>query len=143
MAGFLGGLGLVGAAACSTGPDVCSTVACPDGLNIVIEGNLQPGMSYEVEVSTETPLPETVPIMRCTLTVDGRGGRALRCSSELRHSESDGIHFVDRLPSVHVRVSKATTTLAEQSFTPMYVTREPNGPGCGTCTSAAVTISVP
>ena len=132
---------MVDAAACSSGPEVCSTIGCSDGLDVTIEGNLQASMNYEIDVSTDPSTPDGASIMHCTLTFNG--GVEVKCDSALRHWESGGsIHFADRLPNVHVRVSTAMTTIAEKSFTPTYVTTEPNGPGCGTCSHAAVSLNV-
>jgi hypothetical protein len=47
------------------------------------------------------------------------------------------------VPNVYVVISTGGSTVKEEKFDILYATREPNGPGCGTCTNASITVNVP
>ena len=123
----------------------CTTQGCPQGLSITFEGNFTAGATYDVVVSVVTATPETVPIATCTLVASDGGAAQLLCGSMEAHSEQPNILRIEdtTLSKVLVSVSMGGTTVAEQTFEPAYTTREINGAGCGTCTSAAIQMMIP
>lgn len=53
-----------------------------------------------------------------------------------------GVHLTDAPTSVTVTIKRDDAMLATQTFTPSYVTTQPNGPDCEpTCTQANATMS--
>jgi hypothetical protein len=123
----------------------CTAIGCYQGLSITFGGNFTQSATYDVVVSVVTTTPETVPIATCTLVASDGGAAHLLCESQELHLEqSNTLRFDDTtLTKVLVSVSMGGTTVAEQTFEPAYTTREINGPGCGTCTSAAIQMTIP
>jgi hypothetical protein len=144
-----GTLGVLVAALLSAVPacdKTCGLVGLPpEGLSITFEGNFSSAATFDIVVSVVTATPETVPIARCTLVASDGGSVQLSCSSQEAHSESSNTLRIEdnSLPKVLVTVSTGGNTVAEQTFEPVYRTREVNGPGCGTSTSAAIQLTIP
>ncbi|HZL19511.1 MAG TPA: hypothetical protein VFG23_17380 [Polyangia bacterium] len=123
----------------------CGLVGCAQGLSITFDANFNQAATYDVVVSVVTATPETVPIATCTLVASDGGGAQLLCGSQEAHSEqSNTLRIEDTtLAKVLVSVSLGGNTVAEQTFEPAYTTAEINGPGCGTCTSASIQMTIP
>jgi hypothetical protein len=123
----------------------CGLVGCARGLSITFDANFSQAATYDVVVSVVTATPETVPIVTCTLVASGGDGAQLLCASQEAHSELSNTLRIDdtTLSKILVSVSMGGNTVAEQTFEPVYNTGEINGPGCGTCTSATVQMTIP
>jgi len=113
--------------ACGNGVDTdraCTTMGCANGF-----------------VTAALPLPKTVPQSTC-VAADVTLGTT---GSELQPSEQSlyEVRFSDTYPkTVTITVSRDSTKLAEQSFTPEYATLRPNGPDCEpTCKYASATLA--
>jgi hypothetical protein len=121
----------------------CNLVGCSRGLTISLYGDVAPG-SYTVDVAVVTPLPEVVRLMTCSVSVVQPNQWRMSCSSSLQHAEF-GTYVVidDFLKNVLVTVSAGDRKLTEQRFEPVYEAREVWGPGCGTCTAAAIHVLLP
>jgi hypothetical protein len=123
----------------------CGTVGCAQGLSIDFDANFSQAATYQVVVSVVTATPETVPIATCTLVASDGGGVQLLCDSMEIHSELSNTLRIDdmTLSKILVSVSVGGNTVTEQTFEPVYKAAEINGPGCGTCTSATVQMTIP
>jgi hypothetical protein len=135
-------LGLLG---CDVG-HTCTLVGCLDGLNIQLDGKFETGKAYQLDISTITTTPEIVPFMRCSVARLTENNWDLRCNSAFPHSEVLGNRIQIRtteFTKLKVVVSSSGMTLGEQTLDAGYTSKEINGPGCGVCTSALVSVTVP
>jgi hypothetical protein len=123
----------------------CSAIACLEGLSITFDGSFAEGTTYDMVVSVVTATPETVQIATCTLSASDGGAAQLLCGSPEAHTELGNTIRIDdiTLSKVIVSVSTGGNTVAEQTFQPAYTSGESGGPGCGTCTSAAIHMTIP
>jgi len=98
-----------------------------------------------VTVSNVTATPETIPVATCTAGVAAGGSTQLFCDSQLSHSESGStLQFQGtELKKLLITVSSNGMTLVNRTEDVAYTSREINGPGCGVCTSASLTVTVP
>lgn len=122
---------------------VCSLIGCSEGLLITFDGSFGSNKTYDITVSDVTT-DEVVPILGCTLVAgDGTNG-TLRCSSVHPHSEQGStVSLRDPQPSrLDIKVSVDGVQIADKQFDVAFKTVELNGPGCGTCTNASVTMSL-
>jgi hypothetical protein len=138
------GLSAVAGGACSS--LTCAAVACLEGLVVHLDGDFEPG-TFDVALIEDGPAG-SAQFMTCSLSVaaaDAGAARQLLCSSAVDHSELGTMIQIrrDDVDGLTVVVSSSGTEIGRQSFQPAYMTREINGPGCGTCTSAAVHVTVP
>ncbi|MBX3193201.1 MAG: hypothetical protein KF819_39825 [Labilithrix sp.] len=123
------------------GDRACTAIGCTDGLGISVTApaGWKAGryvFTVTADGSTQTcegslPLPSCgSPGLLCKgqdgVAQIGESGCALPAA---QHSFSD-IHFSSTPAQVNVHVARDGVVLAEQSFTPSYVTSQPNGPGC-------------
>ncbi|MES1165783.1 MAG: hypothetical protein ABUR63_08500, partial [Verrucomicrobiota bacterium] len=84
--------------------------------------------------------------MACSMTpsVDGGGpGQTLACTSRLPHVEQSKVLRLTEFEDTPVTITTSVggSPVKTETFHPVYKTAEINGPGCGTCTQAALTIS--
>lgn len=143
LAVLLGVAALVGNAGC--GEHECGLVGCANGLTVTFDGNYEAGATYTANVSGGTSGLDIAVELACAIEPAAPGGHRAVCTSALPHYE---VANSTRLPqtdltSVRIAVSKDGATLGAQTFQPTYVAREINGPGCGVCTSAAVSVTIP
>jgi len=122
----------------------CNAIGCLDGLVLAFDG-LVAGTTYQVTVSQVTATPETIPVATCTAVVAANGSPQLSCSSERPHTESSNtLQFHDtELTKLVITVSSNGMTLVNQAADVSYTSSEINGPGCGVCTQASVSVTVP
>jgi hypothetical protein len=122
----------------------CGEIGCDNGLTVVFRGG-NAGSTYRLEVASVTPLPETVPFVRCFLEVLAANSNRLSCSSAELHREFAGRLVINDLglKNVLVSVFLSDQPLTQQQFQIVYATSEVNGPGCGTCTHASIEVSIP
>ena len=134
----------VGALACD---HACGLIGCRQGLLITLDDTFEKGKTYDVVISELTTTPETVPLVTCIYVVPSETTAVptLSCTSTLAHAElGSTIQVRDWMPAhISVKVSSGGAVLAEKTIDPKFVGKELNGPGCGTCTNAAVTMSLP
>lgn len=141
---LLGVLLLLGPLGCEQDERACTAMACAEqGLTINLDVPKRAAI-YHIVVSGDNGTSEPNELVSCTMSVEASGARTTQCTPEQGPSELDSsINVRDSTPKrVHVVVTEGTTTVADESLTPTYVDKEINGPGCGTCTYAAVTITV-
>jgi hypothetical protein len=135
------GLGLAG---CQSG--TCTLIGCREGLLITFDGSFEPNKTYDIVVSDVTTA-ESVRLLACTLTppADSSLATTLECASVSPHSEQGGtVSLRDVQPArLDIKVSVGGTQIADKQFDVAFKTVELNGPGCGTCTSASLTMSLP
>jgi hypothetical protein len=117
----------------------CTLIGSLNGLLITFDDSFTVGKTFDVTISEVTQTPEIVPVMNCTLTPPD-----IACASGLFHAEQfGGVVIADDKPSrLDIAVSSNGMKLAEKQFDVVFTTKEPNGPGCGTATSATVTMSL-
>ena len=132
----------LGAGSCQHG---CTLIGCLDGLRISLESAVPPSTTLQIDIAMITPLPETLHVMSCILTPGAGSEEGLLCNSSRLHGEEGRtIHFGgDEIKRFTVTISREGTKLSEQTFDAPYTTTEPNGPGCGACTSATVHVPLP
>jgi hypothetical protein len=137
-------LSTIGGGACLS--RTCSGIACLEGLVVHLDGDFEPGDTFDVAL-LEDGAAGSAQFMTCSLSIPASGPSAAQvsCSSPVEHSELGTMIQIrgDHIASLIVVVSSSGTELGRQSFQPEYTTREINGPGCGTCTSAAVHVTMP
>ena len=127
-------------------PQKCGAVGCLRGVNIHFEGTFQPGKTYAIQISELTPTPEVVPIMKCSLTGAAAGATPeLLCSSAQMHATFATQVQIDDvvLHQLRIAISADGTPVGQQDYPVLYASREINGPGCGTCTTAGITVALP
>lgn len=123
----------------------CATIACLEGLTISLDGNIDSSATLQVDITMQTPGGPS-PVMTCTLSPTGDGGGPpLTCNSSLPHSVLGRTIWIqsNSLRDLTVSVSSSGAVLTQKTFTPAYATREIGGPGCGKCTSASMSITIP
>jgi hypothetical protein len=140
---------LVLLAGCETQSKVCSLIGCVDGFSVAFQpadGAWRPGR-YLVQVTADgvtgacevnLPLPAcTTPGATCTGQRAWSLGESGCALPPAQHSLT-GVAFSGTTPaSVAITVSRDGRQLAAGSFSPAYVTSQPNGPGCEpTCRTA-------
>ena len=138
---------LTGLAACE---HVCPVGGCLPGLVVGFDDSFTPGQTYDLTLSEVTTTPEVVAFMSCTYSPGGSadGGAfvapLLQCDSALPHSELGTVILIGSYPSqkIDIKVSSGATTLADKTFDVVFKTSTPDGPDCGSCTQAAVTMSL-
>jgi hypothetical protein len=138
---------LAGLAACD---HVCPTGGCLPGLVVGFDDSFTPGQTFDLTLSEVTATSELVAFMSCTYSPGGGadGGAfvapLLTCDSALPHNELGTVILIGSYPSqkIDIKVSSGATTLADKTFDVVFKTSTPNGPACGTCTQAAVTMSL-
>jgi len=136
--------------ACTT-EHSCTTIGCLDGLNLRLEGAFLPGKTYELEVSSVSDGDQAASLMLCTVTAPaagsagGNAGLTTSCTSALAHVNVGNLIQIQdtTLKQVRVSVSLDGVPVGEQAFQATYQSREINGPGCGVCTSANESITIP
>jgi hypothetical protein len=136
---------LAATAAGCDGSHTCTLIGCLDGVAISFEG-LNLGTTYDIAIADLNMMAHAaVPIMTCTAAATDAGYQTLSCSSSEAHSEiGTTVHIRDTtLSAVEVTVSSNGVQLSDRSFDVNYTSKEINGPGCGVCTSASVTMTVP
>lgn len=134
---------LVGNGGC--GEHACGLVGCLNGLTVTFSGNYEAGATYTAVVNRVASVPETVPLATCQIEPSPEGGHRAVCTSATVHSEIANSTRIEQndLTNLRVAVSRDGTQLGEQTFQPAYSSREINGPGCGVCTSASVSVEIP
>lgn len=137
-------------------PRECTGIGCVDGLTLTLKapagwkaGNYT--FTIEVDGHEQTcegalPLPPCgTSSLRCKqedktiLAIIGESGCALPAS---QHAFSD--IRIDATPAeVKVHIARDGLVLADQKFEPIYVTSQPNGPGCEPiCKTASGTVTL-
>jgi hypothetical protein len=131
-----------GAAGCESN-HACTLIGCLDGVVVSFNG-LDAHASYEIDVSAVSTA-EVASIMTCTVAATDAGSQQLACTSSEAHSEfGTSVQIRDStLGKLQITVSSGGTQVAQQTFDVTYQSREINGSGCGVCTSASVTMTVP
>ena len=133
-------LGALGAFGCDHS---CGAVGCNNGLSLSFAG-FTPGSTYQIVVSVVTPM-EVIPFVTCTAAPDDLGAEQLSCASDQLHAESGTTLRIpdDTLKQLQVNVSSNGTHFVQQTFAVTFESKEINGPGCGVCTSADITMTIP
>lgn len=133
-------------------PTACTEIGCTDGLVIAVTPmSSWPHGAYRFTIDADgttitctgaLPLPDCgTPAMTCDAGGVGIGesGCAL---PDGEHAFSD-IVFASSPKAVTLTVTRDDQPLATQSWTPTYVTSQPNGPDCPpTCTGARVQLAL-
>jgi hypothetical protein len=130
-------VGALASAGCS---QECGAAACLRGVGVSLEG-FAPG-TYEVKIAVVTATAEAAPLATCTLT-GGDAGGPLLCASPEAHSELGNQVRIDdtSYDRIQVTVSSNGAQVTQQTFDVHYSSEEINGPGCGVCTSATLTVT--
>jgi hypothetical protein len=134
----------LGLAGCES--KACTDIGCREGLLITFDDSFESSKTYDVVVSDVTTA-ESVRILGCTLLppADSSLAATLECTSPSPHSESGRTVSLREAQPMHldIEVSMGGAQIADKQFDVAFKTVELNGPGCGTCTSASVTMSLP
>jgi hypothetical protein len=127
----------------------CGLEVCFDGLVITFDSSFVGPGTYDISV-VDVPLMFG-PVASCTyapngfLTDAGTGwGWGLRCASQLSHTELDNMEMIHGFQpkAIQITVRSNGVVVAQKAFSLTFTTTELNGPGCGTCTNARVTMSL-
>ena len=139
--GSLGGIAAALLLLSGCGP--CALLGCPGELSIYLGGGFVNTTSYRIDVNDMTGTGAL--LTSCTLAPATGAESPLKCSSEVaRLTGPDAIRLDGVRPAkVLVTVSTGDSKLSEQMFAPVYADQEINGRGCGVCTSAQVSLTVP
>ncbi|MHB1265805.1 MAG: hypothetical protein ACYC1S_15540 [Gemmatimonadaceae bacterium] len=109
---------LLASLGCHSAEQVCTLLPCPNGLTVTV-ANTPAG---QVVVRATVPGSTNEYVAECS------GGSV--CS----------VYFSDFTPPSVTLVVTAGGTTRTQTVAPVYTTRQPNGPNCGTCRNATVAI---
>jgi hypothetical protein len=124
----------------------CTLIGCTEGLVISFDDSFTAGTTFDIEISEITARPEVVLLMTCAYTpaTPGTAGEKLLCQSSAAHSElGKAVQIRDERPSrVSIEISSGGAVVSERTFDVAFTTKEINGPGCGTCTRAAITLGL-
>jgi hypothetical protein len=124
---------------------LCTLIGCTDGLAITLDGTFDVGKVFQIDLAEITPTPEVVPFMTCSFapSAPGTAGQQLLCQSAVSHSELVNIIQIrDYEPKkLSIKISSAGALVSEQTFEPVFTTKEINGPGCGTCRQSSIALS--
>lgn len=123
----------------------CTLLGCLQGLSIYLDGKFDVGTAYSIDVALVTPAG-AASIMTCSLAPsDAGGGGQVVCDSQYQHSDFGRVIVINdtTLKKVQVTVSAGGVQLGQQTFPVTYAAVEINGPGCGTCTMAAIHVTTP
>ncbi|HRI50575.1 MAG TPA: hypothetical protein PLW65_10375 [Pseudomonadota bacterium] len=139
--GSLGGIAATLLLLSGCGP--CATIGCPSELSISLDGGFDGTKSYRIDVNEGTATGAL--LTSCTLSPMAGAEWSLKCSSAMaRLTGPDAIRLDGVRPAkLLVTVSADDTKLGEQMLTPVYASEEIGGRGCGVCTSAQVSLTVP
>lgn len=120
----------------------CTTRACNEGLTISFAG-LSSATTYQIVVSNVTNTPESIPIATCTLAPDANGTPELSCNSSEVHTDVGSYLRIEdsTFQEIQVDISADGETVLQQSYPVTYQSTEINGPGCGVCTQASITVT--
>jgi hypothetical protein len=131
-------------------PRYCTAVGCLSGLNIAFDGTFDPMATYVVDIAEVTATSENVPMARCTRTGEGVGVFRMNCTSTTHDvgQGGDGVRFPNDIGihKVHVIVSAGedpSVQVGDQTLEAVVSSLEINGPGCGVCTSARASLTIP
>lgn len=122
--------GLTACGSDSTSGQTCTLLPCPNALNVVVNA---PGVS------------------EYTLLASGSDGDSINvaCGDAFSPVQDRGICLSTGVQLLDFTPAEASLTLISadgrrvtETLTPDYTTLEPNGPGCGTCQQATVTLSL-
>lgn len=138
-----GALLLAAAVGCAT-DHACTAIGCLDGLTVSLDGNFEPGSTYRIDVNQVSGNDATA-VMSCTWTPTAPALQPPVCTSSIEHAEFGSRIQIrsNTLTKVKVAVTKDDVFVGEESFEPKYAAREINGEGCGTCTQASISVTVP
>jgi hypothetical protein len=123
----------------------CSLVGCLDGVIVSFTG-LGAHPSYDITITPVTTTPDVVPLATCTIDASDAGARQLTCTSSFETHDEFGLSVRiqdSTLQAIQISVSSDGTPVAQQTFDVSYQSSEINGPGCGVCTQASVSMTVP
>jgi len=123
----------------------CNDMGCLDGLNVSFAGSFEPGKTYDVTLSILTTTPEVVPIVHCSFSDPAAGGAGLLCSSASPFTASGTQLSIkdDTIQNLRVTIAADGAVVGQQDYQVAFSSREINGPGCGVCTNASVTVDFP
>jgi hypothetical protein len=123
----------------------CGDVGCLGGLNISFVGWFDLGKTYDITLSVLTATPEVVPIVHCSYSDPAGGGAGLLCSSASRFTASGTQLSIedDTIKNLRVNISADGAVVGQQDYQVAFSSSEINGDGCGTCTSASLTVDFP
>jgi hypothetical protein len=143
--------------AAGAGPAECTDIACNDGFTVAFSPNSgwQAG-SYRFTIDVDgavTTCEGALPLRACN------AGASLACSPASQrvgigesgcalpveqHAFSELAVTGQPAQRISVTIAKDGAPLVQKTFTPAYVTSQPNGEGCGpVCKSASDTLTVP
>jgi hypothetical protein len=152
---LLAALAVAGCAGCGSDPaapgrdaTVCNPIECPAPYQVTFTRAAWPAGTYRITATVDGtansceidfPLFCGVP-PRCTSAATW-APLLTGCALPPDRQSIHGISFsADNPMSVEVAVFQAMRRLGGATFTPMYATSEPGGPGCGTCRSGTSTL---
>jgi hypothetical protein len=111
---------------------MCTAIGSTEGLAITLDGTFDAGKVFQINLAEITPTPEVVPFMTCSFAPSApwTAGQQLLCQSVVSHSElvniiQIGDYEPKKLP---IKISSAGALVSEQTFEPVFTTREINGP---------------
>ncbi|HSY40694.1 MAG TPA: hypothetical protein VLA79_14235 [Polyangia bacterium] len=145
FAGALTLLALLPLALSGCGGQACTLIGCLDGLNVSFVGSFEPGKSYDITLSSLTTTPEVVPIVHCSYSDPAGGGPGLLCSSASPFTAAGSQLSIkdDTIQNLRVTIATDGAVVGQQDYQVAFSSREINGPGCGVCTNANVTVDFP
>ena len=123
----------------------CTTRGCLDGLNVSFVGQFEPGKTYDVTLSVLTATPEVVPIMNCSYSDPAGGGAGLLCSSASPFTAAGTQLNIkdDTIKNLRVTIAADGAVVGQQDYQVAFSSAEINGPGCGICTNASISVDFP
>lgn len=122
----------------------CTTIGCLGGLLISLDGGFDGTTSYRIDVNEMTDAAKGALLTSCTLSPAAGAEPQLKCSSTTAQLLSKTIWISGVEPAkVLVTVLAGDAKLGEQLFEPAYDSQEINGSGCGVCTTAQASLTIP
>ncbi len=122
--------GLTACGSDSTSGQTCTLLPCPNALNVVVNA---PGV-IEYTLLASGSDGDSISVV-CGNSTSSAGDRGICLST--------GVQLLDFTPAeVTLTLISTDGRSVTETFSPDYTTLEPNGPGCGTCQQATVTLSL-
>jgi hypothetical protein len=126
-------------------PGLRSIIQSLGGLVAVLDGRFDGTTPYRIDVNEMSATAKGALLTSCTLSPAAGADPQLKCSSAVAKLE---LFKTIRLQGIEpaqvlVTVSVGDTKLGEQMFEPAYSSEEINGSGCGVCTSAQASVTIP
>jgi len=140
-------LALVGLspAACNPFGHACGAVGCIGGVIVSLQGGFDPDKPYTIELSRLTPSGEATVLTTCTRLASSTAGLQLSCTPAAGPQTNPYmIQILDNsITGLRVVISADGGVVGQKDYAVHVTSDEINGPGCGVCTGARVSVDFP